>query len=919
LVVTASVIGRAGELLTLEGFLERSRAEPAGLVIAGEPGIGKTILWRVCVGRARESFSRVLSCRAAEAEATLSFAAIADLLGETLEDALAGLTAPRRRALEVALLIAEPDAQPPDQRAVAFAFLDVLRGLADSGPVLVAVDDAHWLDTSSARVLQFAFRRLREERVGLLTTVREEAEARPPLDLQGFERLSLGPLTMGALHRLLVERLDLNLTRPELRRLHAITAGNPFFALELGRELIHGKTRLAPGRPLPIPGTLRELLEGRLGRLPGSTRHVLLSAAAMGRPIAEVLAAAHGDGTEGALEYAAEAGVIELDGSRVRFSHPLLAAVCYQHAPIWKRRAAHRRLAEVVSDTEERARHLALAADGPDASIADALAEAAEHAAARGATAAAAELAELSAELTPSDDPRTRRRLLRAADFHCYSGDRERAAAIPERLLAYAPAGVERADVLFALASARTRELPAIVAICEEALAEAGDDARRCSRILAFRSWVRLQSDLRGALADARAALVEAERAGDPTLVAAAIARVAIAEMLTGEVTPGLLERGLAIEERVESLLEFHQSPRAALPRYLLRSGELDRARVVLREAEERAVARGDEGTRGHVLWILIMVEWLAGQWQQALTHAEVAIELAEQTRDQQYRATVLNASALVHAYRGHADEARRLAEEALSIAYEVSDETFAIWSLGVLGHLQLALGEVEETARYLHDLPERTLALGWLDPMVPFWSDALESLVARGELERAGALLESYEERGSRLARPWSIEVAGRCRGLLAGAEGDLEAAECILTSVVAATSELPFPFERARTLLALGSVRRRARQKRAARQTLEQALAAFEQLHADLWAERARAELASISGRRSAKALTESEERCVVLAARGLSNKEIAATLFVSVHTVEGHLSHAYRKLGVRSRAQLAARMQAGTTAKV
>jgi DNA-binding CsgD family transcriptional regulator len=917
--MATAVIARGDELAVLQRFLDRSRGGPAALVIAGEPGIGKTILWEACIEQAREGFAHVLSCRAAEGEATLSFTGLADLLAHRLDQALTMLSGPRRRALEIALLIEEPDAEALDQRAIAFAVLDVLRGLAEPGPVLVAVDDAQWLDASSARVLQFAFRRLRDEPVGLLTTVREKTSPRVHLELERSERLSLGPLRLGGLHRLLRERLELNLTRPELVRMHEVTGGNPFFALELGRELVRAEVRLAPGQPLPVPGNLTELLGGRLSRLPTRTREVLLSAAAMGRPKAEVLSAAHREGTQAELERAARAGVLELEASRVRFSHPLLAAVCYQEAPIWKRRAAHRLLADAVEGDEERARHLALAADGPDASVAEALARAAEDAASRGATAVAAELAELAAGLTPSGGSLRRRRLLRAADFHCLSGDRDQAAAIPEELLNDVPPGAERADVLFALASARTRELPALIRVCEEALAEAGDDAGRCSRILTFRSWVRLQSDLRGALSDARAALDHAECVGDPALIAGAIARVAIAEMLTGEITPGLLERGIAVEERVERLLEFHESPRAAFPRYLLRSGELHKARAILRQAEERATARGDEGTRGHILWILIMVEWLAGRWQQALEHAEVALELGEQTRDEQYRATVLNASALVHAYLGDVEHARRSADEALSIVHAVSDETFEIWTLGVLGHLELARGDVEEAARSLHELPARTLALGWLDPMIPFWSDALESLVAHGELEQARSFLGDYEERARRLGRPWAVEVAGRCRGLLAAAEADFARAEAILTETLAANPRLPFPFERARTLFALGSVRRRARQKRAARDTLEQAVDSFEALHAGLWAERARAELGRISGRRSLKTLTETEEIVASLAARGLSNKEIATALFISVHTVEAHLSHVYRKLGVRSRSQLGGRLRKQTVPKL
>jgi len=312
-----------------------------------------------------------------------SFAALVDLFGERLDEGLIALSGPRRRALEVALLIREAGSEASDQRAIALAFLDVLRAFAEQGAVLVAVDDIQWLDTSSARVLQFAFRRLRDERIGLLATLRDERGIRMPLDLDNLERLSLGPLSLGSLHQLLKKRLGLNLTRPEIARLHEVTGGNPFFALELGRELGRAKARPAPGLPLPVPGSLMELLGGRLDRLPKRTREVLLSASALGRPTAEVLAIAHGEQTEEALERAVSAGVIELEDSRVRFSHPLLAAVCYGEVPIRKRRAAHRRLAEAVSDAEERSRHLALAANGPDGSVVDALAGAAELAAGR--------------------------------------------------------------------------------------------------------------------------------------------------------------------------------------------------------------------------------------------------------------------------------------------------------------------------------------------------------------------------------------------------------------------------------------------------------------------------------------------------------------------------------------------------------
>jgi DNA-binding CsgD family transcriptional regulator len=920
-VVTAAIIRREKELDSIHTFLGGVRHGPGALVIAGEPGIGKTLLWQAGVDRAGGQLWCVLSCRAAEAEATLSFAALADLLGERLDEGLTALSGPRRRALEVALLIREAGSESSDQRAIALAFIDVLRAFAVQGPVLVAVDDVQWLDMSSARVLQFAFRRLRDERVGLLATLRCAPGIRVPLDLDNLDRLSLGPLSLGSLHQLLKQRLGLNLTRPEIARLHEVTGGNPFFALELGRELGRAKARLAPGQPLPVPGNLTELLGGRLARLPERTREVMLSAAALGRPTAEVLAIVHGEATEPALERAVSARVIELEDSRVRFSHPLLAAVCYGEVPIWKRRAAHRRLAEAVSDAEERSRHLALAADGPDGSVAEAIAGAAELAAGRGATAAAAELAELAAELTPSDGSVKRRRLLRAADFHCFSGDRERAAAIPERLLDEVPAGCERADVLFALASARTREIPEIIGICTEGLREASGDDARCARILAFLSWMKvLAGDVPGALADARLGLEMAEHLGDPDPLARAIARIAALQTWTLDITPGLLERGVALEEKLDRPLEYWESPTMAFGRHLVFLGELDRARTVLERQEERAAARGDEGSRVHLLFHMTMLEWFSGRWERALRHADQALELAEQIHDDLYRGMMLFGKAHIEALLGHIDVARAAAEEGLLLGDATADVLFPIWNLGVLGHVELALGHFEAASRYLHPLPGRLISFGWNDVIDPLWPDAIEALIGLGDLEQARVYLGHFEEQGRLSKSPWALTTAARCQGLLATAENDLPAAFEAFDRALTWREWAQFPFERGRTLLALGCARRRAKQKRAARQALEQALAIFEELGARLWADKALAELARVSGRRSsAKELTETEDRVAALAAQGLSNKEIAAALFVTVHTVEAHLVSIYRKLGVHSRTELAHRLAQAAKAKV
>src|SRR5215218_4635332 len=903
--MTTELIGREHELSAIRAFGEQAGRGPVVLVIAGDPGIGKTALWRAAVAEARGRCQTVLACRPDAGEAALSFTGLSDLLADGLDEALGGHAPPRRRALEVALLLDEPDTDPPDPRAAALGFLDIMRARARVGPVLLAVDDLQWLDQPSAQVLQFALRQLRTEPVGFLATLRTTPDSAPSLALDRWVAdrppvvVTPAPLTLGALYGLLRDRLSLELPRPQLVRLREVTAGNPFYALEVGRELMRTQTDSAVARPLRVPRTLTALLGERIARLPPATREVVLATAALSRPTVPVLSVAFGDASrvQAGLERAARDGVVELDGSRVAFTHPLLGSVCYEHAPPSERRAVHRVLASAVGDVEERSRHLALASEGRDAAVAAELDDAATAAVARGAPAAAAELSELAAQLTPQEGRAERRRRLRAAELHRLAGDRGRAATLLERLLADTPSGLERADVLFALARARRADLPRIAALCDEALAEAADDDARCAEILAFRSWMHLlEGRVRDALSDARAALERAERLGEPVLLARAIARVAMAETWTLEITPGLLERGAAIEEQLDRSLEFHESPDVTLGRRLMCQSQFDAAVAHLERARRRAEARGDEGSRGHVLFHLFQVEWFTGRWARAGEYVAMMRELADQLGDAQYRGISLYAQALLDAHLGCVPEARAAAEEALRISAAVSDELFAIQSRTVLGFIELSVGDPVAADRHLRPLPAWLIARGWNEPTDFAWAPAIEALAGLGELERADAYLTEYEARARRAESPWALATAGRCRGLLCAAAGDLPGAFAAFDDALAEHDRMRGPFEHARTLLALASVRRRARQKRATRQTLEQALTVFEELGARLWA--------------PADELTESERRVAVLASEGRSNKEIAGALHVTVHTVEAHLSRVYRKLGVRSRAELARR---------
>jgi DNA-binding CsgD family transcriptional regulator len=915
MMAASAVIGRDAELEAIDRFLADVEHGPAALVLSGEAGIGKTILWETGVETARERFGRVLTSRGVEAEASLSFSGLSDLLGDALREAGPVLAQPRRRALEIALLLVEPDERPPDPHAIGLAVLDLLRALSGTGPVVIALDDLQWLDSASAGAIQIALRRLRDEPISLLTTVRLAPQAEEPFELERsfpegrLERITVGPLSLGALHGLLAERLELELTRQELVRIQEATAGNPFFALELGRELVRTNTRPVAGRALQVPPSLRELIGGRLSRLPGETLDVLLQVSALARPTVELVAAADGDRgrVERGLEAAAREGVVELDDAQIRFTHPLLASVCYEQAPVWKRRAVHRTLAGVVPDSEDRARHLALAAEGPDGAVAEELDIAAERAAARGATAAAAQLFELAVGLTPDDAGAARRRL-RAAVCHRLAGASQQAAAILERLLTETRAGKERADVLFELAQTYTAETSRTIALCDEALAEAAGDDVRCARILAFQSLYRLlQVDIRVALSDARAALASAERVGDPVLLVSSIARVGHAETYTAEITPGLLERGAEIERRLGLGLEHQNSSQFHLGRTALRLGKIDEARVIIEQAEAAASARGDEISRIVIVWYLAILEWYAGRLRSALDHASSATVAGEEAEFAHGRIWVARIRALIETDLGLVDEARASAEDGLAVSSVVGTHVFSLQGQGVLGRLELVQGNAEAAGRHLRDLPGRCLDGGYLDPALPLWADAIETLILLGELNQARAYLVQYEANAARLGNPGPIEAAARCRGLLAAAEGDVAVALAAFERSLAGAA--PFPLERGRTLLCLGTVRRQAQQKRAAREALDQALAMFEDLEARLWAEKAHAELRRISGRRPAdEELTETERRVAELATQGRTNREIAAELFMGVSTVESHLSRVYRKLGIRSRTDLA-----------
>ncbi len=429
------IVAREEELAALRAFVSDLEGGPAALVLEGEAGIGKSTLWLAGVEQARAAGFRVLSARPAEAERGLAHAGLGDLFDGALDDVLPALAPPGRRALEGALLLEEPAGDRVDSRALGTAVRSSLQLLAADERVVVAIDDVQWLDDATSGALRFALRRLGTADVLVLLARRvgdgsRAAGVEQALEAERVRQLPVGPLSVGALHRFLRDRLGRPFARQTLLRIHERSGGNPFFALELARVL---DADVDPIQPLPVPETLEELVRARISGLPAPTREALALASALGTTSQALLQRA--GVSADALEPALASRVIERENGTIRFSHPLLSSVLYQDLGE-ERRIVHGRIAQVVDDPLLHARHLALSRDAPDAGIAGVLDDAAALASDRGASWVAAELAEQALRLTPPDRPDARRRrALAAARAHRVAGEWTHARAIATALL----------------------------------------------------------------------------------------------------------------------------------------------------------------------------------------------------------------------------------------------------------------------------------------------------------------------------------------------------------------------------------------------------------------------------------------------------------------------------------------------------
>ena len=914
-----AVIGREQEIAVVSAFLDSLRHGSGALLVEGEAGIGKSTVWFEAVRLAEAREYRVLRARPAESEARLSYAALADLIGPAFDDVRTRLPDPQEHAL-AATLLRVASTQAVDPRTAATAVVGVLTEVSRERHVLLAIDDVQWVDLASQRALEFAARRLPAS-VGLLVTRRSDGVVAAPLDLDralapdSLQRVMLSSLSLASLHHILRERLGSAPTRPIIARVADASSGNPFFAIEIARAVAARSVESGERGPLPVPHSVQKLAAERIGALSATARDAVLVAAALSRPTVDAIASAlpsEIDGTAAVLE-AEDASILVSERGRVRFTHPLLASAVYGSVSDTHRRVLHRRLAEVVTDPEERARHLSESLAEPDESAAAEIEDAGRQAVLRGAFDAAAELFGAARELTPpdSDDAFVRRTLAQASAL-LRTGDVADARRLAEQSQSEGVSSDLKAERLQVLAEVEWDDgsIGLAVGHLEQALEVAREDAARSARISARLVLIGVPADPLRAQQRAERAVRQVNADRDPLVLSSLLIDLCLTDLMLGkEPRTDLMERGLALE--LSGGPEAYPHPVPLIWFQCVDNLQGTRERHV-REAEW-ARDHSDDAHAAERLSYLALAEFHAG-------HGDLAVQLIEQSCNTiEERLEVSGRFAypfawrsLIDAHHGRLDRAQSTLRPLVAEAVSGEKSWWAAQLLGVQGTVDFVAGDLRTAD---HALSQMRLLLeqigmkdGLLDRSEPFH---VELLVRLGQLDRAREMLARLEAKADAFPRPWVEVGLPRARAIVTAADGDVAAAIEILTALDP-TAARALPLEVGLNWLTRGRLLRRAKQRRAAAEALREAVAIFERLGALTWVGRARDELGLVGPRRrTPDELTAAELRVAELAATGITNREISRVAFMSEKTVEAHMSRIYRKLGIRSRAELGARM--------
>ena len=904
------LFGRDAERALIGALLDAARASQSGaLALRGEAGIGKTVLLQDA--RARATDMHVLAARGVESESELPFAALHQLLRPAL-GYVNRLPAPQATALQSALGLADSAGQ--ERFLIYSACLSLLSELAEEQPVLCLVDDAHWLDAGSSDALQFVARRLDAEGVVLLFSAREG-------DVRRFEAPDVPSRVVAGLDDTAAAELLASVAAgasPQVReRLLEQTHGNALALVELPTALT--AAQLAGAEPLPEALPMTERLERvfyeRVVRLPDGTRRALLAAAADDSESAGVVgraAAALGAGPA-ALDPAEQVGLLSIVGGRLAFRHPLVRSAVLGSATSTERRAAHRALAAALEGDEEqvdrRAWHLAASAVEPDDAVVQALEEAAEHAVERGGHTAAAKALERAASLSADRGDRARR-LSRAAAMISVTGRDTQAVALAEQAQALTEDVELRAQCAFVIGVAALRSgsprdaIPLLVAAASEV---APRDPERAAELLMQATSCAWQSADASAVREiARITAAVIPPAGNDASAFFSGVILGFAAMMGGDPAEAARRLEPAIAHGAMT-----DEPRHALLANVaaIWLGDDEAAGALVGRSIALARARGEVGSLADALSARSAQLILAQRNDEAVVAAHEAAALARELSAENILLLVHAVLAIIAAIQGRHDESHHYGEQVLAVATAKGLPNRAALATYALAVDDDNSGRWTEALERFDTMAEQ--GAGDSDPVMAalMLPDKIEAAVRAGRPEIARAALPLFEawatHSGARFAAP---RLAG-CRALLADGEEATQHFEEMLRLADDAR-----PMDLARMRMHYGEHLRRERRRTDARAQFRTALATFEAFHAESLAERARAELRA-TGESARKRdpstidqLTPQELQIARFVAEGLSNKEVAAQLFLSPRTIDAHLRKVFSKLGITSRTQLA-----------
>ena len=902
--------GRDRELRTVARLLKDARSGRSGvLAVVGEAGIGKSAL--LAYAGEQASGMQVLRARGVRSEARIPFAGLLELLRPAL-GCLPAIPSPQAEALQGALALRPAHAR--DRFAVGAATLSLLAAYAAMSPVLVLVDDGHWLDGSSADALLFAVRRLVADPVAVIVTVREGESSL--LDGADLATLRLEGLDLPAATALLSGQLDAPVGHELAGRLHRETGGNPLALIELADDhaLLDDSP---PGAPIAVGTSVANAYLLRYRSLPPRARDILVLAAAVDRGDMSVLtrAASLLGQDVAALIPAETAGLVTVRDAEFEFRHPLARSAIYGQASPGRRREVHRALASALpdADVDRRAWHLALAAFGPDAAASSALEQAGLRARERSAYEVSSRAYERGARLAPDDSGKARL-LYAAADAAWLGGLADRAVALLEEASQWATA----ADLVLPIehlrghiATRRGRVMQAqeiLVAAAEQA---ASTDPDRAVVMLAEAAYAAFYAgDAAGMLLAAQraAAVVPADSEGRTAFFA--LFAQGSAQIVAGEGERGAAQIRQAVEV-LERSDELRDDPRllawAAMGSPWLREAQVGPAlgdRALAATRRQAAV-----GVLPSVLLQVSVGHAASDRWAEALAGFHEAITLARETGQNTELALALARLALLEARLGRAEQSRLHADSGLDLSRQLGLGLSEVWSIAALGELELSLGHPEPALACFEEQQAVLTAHAIRDADLSPAPELVELYLRLGRPQEAAHAAEEYSRAATAKAQPWALARAARCRGL--AASGDV--ADDSFEIALALHQQTPDVFETARTHLAYGSHLRRARQRIQAREQLRAAIDIFAPLGAEPWSETARSELAATgeTARRRDPAtlneLTPQELQIALRVAEGRTTRETAAALFLSPKTIEYHLHNIYRKLAIRSRREL------------